>query len=568
MISINILSSVPENLVILFEIGIMIIIAAVFAFLIKILKQPLIPAYIISGIFLGPLLLGIIENQELILSLSEIGVAFLIFTAGLEINFKKLKEVGKASTLGGILQIGIMFAIAFFISLLLGFSGKSLIYIGLVVAFSSTMVVVKLLYDRRELGSLHGRIIIGILLIQDFAAIIALTILTTDFSLYSIAIALGKASIFVILSLILSKAINPLLKKSAKSQELLLLTAIAFLFLFSISAIIADLSLIIGAFFAGLALANSDYKTEIQGEVSSIRNFFAVIFFVALGMQLKIISSEFLILLLVLIALVLIIKPLIIMFLIRILGYKKRTAFLTGNALAQTSEFSLIIVTLGFNLGHINQGLFSTLILLTIITMSLTTYLIRYERKFSVWFSFPLSIFNKLGSIESKLEYLKKDGKNTIIFGCHRMGSLLLKDLIEKKEKVIVVDYDPDIIKSLINKKIPCIYGDFVNHEVLDKLELQNSKRIISTIPDVDDNLLLIKKVKSLNKKVPMFVSANRISEALKLYEKGADYVILPQVISGQKSFELIKRLSRNYNLKKLKKEHIKYLNSIHRILY
>ena len=150
---------VPENLVILFEIGIMLIIAALFAFIVRLFKQPLIPAYIIAGILVGPLFLGVIENQELILSLSEIGVAFLIFTAGLEINFKKLKQVGKAATVGGTLQIAALFAIAFFISLWMGYIGRAPIYIGLVVAFSSTMVVVKLLYDRRELGSLHGRIV-------------------------------------------------------------------------------------------------------------------------------------------------------------------------------------------------------------------------------------------------------------------------------------------------------------------------------------------------------------------------------------------------------------------------
>lgn len=563
------LTGVPEGLLILSEIGIMLILAAFLAFIVRLFKQPLIPAYIITGILIGPLVFGLIENQELIISLSEIGVAFLIFTAGLEINFKKLKQVGKASTFGGVLQIVILFAMAFFISMGLGFVGKAPIYIGLVVTFSSTMVVIKLLYDKRELSSLHGRIIIGILLIQDIVAILALTILTTDFVLNSILASLGKAGIFVVVAILLSKGINPILRKSAKNAELLLLVAISFLFLFSIGAVFAGLSLVIGAFLAGIALANSNFKTEISGNITPLRNFFAVMFFVALGMQLQLISKEYIILLMVLLGLVIILKPLVIMFLIRIFGYKKRTSFLTGNSLAQTSEFSLVIATLGFGLGHISVGLFSTLILLTIITMSLTTYYIGYERKLFNLFSWPLNIFNKFKSSNEELEYSIKDGKKIILFGCHRMGSLFLKDFQENKKDVIVIDYNPEIIASLIKKKIPCVYGDFINNEVLEKIEIRNAEMIISTIDDFEDNLLLIKKTKSLNSKAPIIVTTDRISSALELYKAGASYVILPQIIGAQKAFETIRNVKkRKADLKDLKKDHISYLNSIHRILY
>jgi len=546
------MNGVPESLLVLFEIGIMLIVAAVFAFIIRLFKQPLIPAYIVAGILIGPLVFGIIESQELIISLSEIGVAFLIFTAGIEINFKKLKQVGRAASFGGVLQIAILFTIAFIAALAMGFIGRAPIFIGLVVAFSSTMVVVKLLYDKKELSSLHGRIVIGILLVQDIVAIIALTILTTDLGLNSILIALGKAFIFIVVALILSKAINPVLKKSAKTPELLILISISFLFLFAMGAAIAQLSIVIGAFLAGVSLANSNYKLEIQGKISPIRNFFSILFFVALGMQLKPIATQYIVLLAILLILVIIIKPLVIMFLTRIFGYRKRTSFLTGNSLAQTSEFSLVIATLGFSLGYIGLDLFSTLILLTIITMSLTTYLISGEKKLYQWF-----------------EYFLEDSGKIIIFGCHRMGSLLLKDFIEKKEEIVVVDYNPEIIMSLIKKKIPCIYGDFINDEVLEKVDIKNSELIISTIPEIEDNMLLIKKTREINSKVPIFAVATRISEALDLYKAGADYVVLPQIIGGEKVFELIKKTKKDKSeLKDVKKEHLKYLNKIHRILY
>jgi len=565
----TLLTAIPENFLIVFEIGIMIIIAAILAFIIRLFKQPLIPAYILTGILIGPLVFGLIENQELIISLSEIGIAFLIFTAGLEINFKKLKQVGKAAAIGGTLQIAILFTIAFFLSTYLGYLGKAPIYIGLVVAFSSTMVVVKLLFDRKELSSLHGRIVIGILLIQDIFAIAALAILTTDLSLNGIIIALAKALGFVIIALLLSKAINPVFKKAARSPELLLLVSIALLFLFSIGAVLAELSLVIGAFLAGVALANSDYKVEIEGKIAPLRNFFAVLFFIALGMQLQLISRQFLILLFILLLLVVIMKPMIIMFLIRMFGYKKRTSFLTGNSLAQTSEFSLVIVTLGFGLGHIGGGLFSTLILLTIITMSLTTYFIGYERHLFSWFSWPLNLFNKIKTKQEELEYFEGEDKKIVLFGCHRMGSLLLKEFEEEKKSVVVVDYNPEIIRSLINKKIPCIYGDFVNREVLDRLDIKNAEMVVSTIPDLEDNLLLIKKTRELSPKVPIFATVSRIDDAFELYEAGADYVILPEVIGGQKASEIIRKIKRNKSsLKDLKKEQLSYLREIHRILY
>lgn len=565
----NILASAPGNLSVLTEIGIVIIIAAFFAFLARLFKQPLIPAYIITGILLGPLFLGVIKNPQLVSSLSEIGVAFLIFTAGLEIKFNKLKEVGLASSINGILQIVILFLIAFFISIWFGFAGKAPVYIGLAVAFSSTMVVVKILADRREINSLHGRIIVGILLVQDIVAIIALIALTSDLSLISISLALLKILILAGFAFVFSKISNSIFRFAANSPELLFLISISFLFLFVVGSVFAKLSIVIGAFFAGVTLANSDYKTEIEGRIIPLRNFFAVIFFVVLGMQIKTISRELFILFLVLVGLVIIIKPLIIMFSVRISGYKNRTSFLTGNALAQTSEFSLILAIVGLSLGQINQDLFSMIILLTVFTMSITSYFINYEKKLFNWFGWPLKLLDNFRTRNEELEYLGSDGNKIIIFGCHRMGSLFLNEFEKEKKDILAVDYDPVIIKSLIGKKIPCIYGDFMNEEIFNKINFKNTETIVSTIPNFEDNILLIKKAKKANKNSLVLVSARRISEALELYKAGADYVILPEVISGKIGLELIKKIKGGkIGIRDLKKEQIEYLNSIHNILY
>ncbi len=565
----NFMTGVPPELIILTEIGVMIIIATFLAFIVKMSKQPLIPAYILTGILIGPLFLGLIKDTELITSLSQIGVAFLIFTAGIEIKLKKLREVGKVSSIGGTIQVVTLFFLAFLVASWLGFSGMAPTYIGLVVALSSTMIVIALLAEKKEINSLHGRIIIGFLLIQDIAAIIALAVLSSDLSMGSIAIVLGKALLFGVFAIVLSKIGNPIFRKAADSKELLLLVSISFLFLFTIGASFAGLSLVIGAFFAGVALANSDYKTEIQGNIGPLREFFAVIFFVALGMQLNLISRGFVTLFLILFGLVIIVKPLLIMFLVRLFGYKKRTAFLTGNALAQTSEFSFIIVTLGFTMGHISAELFSTLILLTILTMSFTTYFISYEKKLVNWLSWPLNILEGIKSKEEELEFVKGNDKEIVIFGCHRIGSLILKEFEGHKNDVLIVDYNPQIIRSLMDKKVPCIYGDYMHQEVLDKVNLKNSKIFVSTIPDFDDNISLIRKIRGENPKAVIIIVAERISEATELYTQGADYVILPKFISGEKASDVIRKAKKGRGeISRLKNVHKKYLNSVHRLLW
>jgi len=562
-------SQIPEHLFLIFEIGIMIILAGVIGYILKLFKQPLILSYILAGIILGPLSVGLIHNTETIMVLSEIGVAFLLFFAGIEINIKKLGEVGRVATVVGLVQIILLFAAAYFVSVWLGVVGIAAVYVGLIVAFSSTMVVLKLLSDKRELNSLHGRIVIGILLIQDIAAIIALTVLTTDLSVISMSIQLSKAVGFVIVAFILSKVVNPIFRNAAKNTELLLLVSVTLLFIFAIGSYVAGLSLIIGAFFAGVALANSDWKTEIQGKIMPLRDFFAVLFFVALGMQLSLISVQLVILLVSLLVLVMVLKPAIIMFITRLSGYRSRTSFLAGNALAQTSEFSLIIATIGLTTGAIGNELFSTVVLLTIITMTAATYLIQDDKKLFVRMSLPLKAFKNLEQKQEELEFAPPTKRKVIIFGCHRIGSLFLKYFGKNKKDVLIIDFNPDIIKSLIKKKIPCIYGDFANDEVLAKANLLNAEIAVSTIPDVEDNIALTKKIKDINPKMIVFITADSIDDALELYGAGADYVLLPKVITGELGFNLAKRILGNKSqIKSIKNEQIKHLKKIHSLLY
>ncbi len=558
--------TIPENFIILFEIGVMIIAAGLLAFVFKLLRQPKIPAYIVAGILLGPLALGVVSSSEVIRALSEIGVAFLLFFAGLEINFKSLKQVGKVATITSLVQMILISLIAGGIIFGLGFNSMEIIYATLVVAFSSTMVVIKLISDKNELGTLHGRIIIGILLIQDIVAIIALTILTTNFTLETISLSLAKAVVFAIVAFVLAKLSNPIFRLSAKSSELLLITAISFLFMFSMAAYFFGLSLIIGSFFAGVALANSTFKTEIKGRVHPLRDFFGAILFVSLGMQLVWISKEHWWLFLTLLFLIMLIKPIIIFMSVRLFGYTNRTAFLTGNSLGQSSEFALIILIAGLISAQISQDIFSVLVFVTIITMSLTSYSIKYESLIYKINSHQINLFNKVHTKKEELNYGLKRKKKIILLGCHRMGSLILKELGNAKKEVLVIDHNPEIIKALMNKKISCLYGDFGNPDVVEKLGLIDPKIIISTIPDREDNLNLIEKIKKIHKKTSIIVVGNSIDDALELYKKGADYVILPKLLGGEKITQILGKVK--LGEKGLKKREIGFLENLHYFLY
>ncbi len=576
------------------DIGLIIIVATIVGYLARLLKQPLIPAYILTGLIIGPLL-GLVEDSNMILTLSEIGIAFLLFVVGLELNLKKLRDVASISIFGGLMQFVLLFAFGFLIAATLGFLTIEATYVALIVAFSSTMVVVKLLSDKRELDTLHGRIIIGFLLMQDLIAIVALSILTTlnNFSMAILVIALLKGVILLSVAVIASKFILPsLFKFAAKSQELLFLMALTTCFFSSIFAnyigqiiiyvfkipffnfVLADsvlnllkpgFSIAIGAFIAGVSIANLPYNVEIIGKVKPLKDFFATIFFVSLGLELLLGEMRTILVPLIIFTLfVIIFKPLLTMVICSLFNYKKRTSFLSSISLAQVSEFSLIIVAQGLILGHISKGVFSLTILLAIITIALTSYLIQFDNSIYVKLSVFLQIFEKIGTRTKKMEYIPEDKKTDIILcGYNRIGYSIVRTVQKMKKSLLIVDFNPDVIKRLIARKVPCIYGDIGDSEILERIGLNKAEMVISTVPEEQDNLLLIKKTKDVNKRALIFVTANQVDEALTLYDAGADYVILPHLLGGDHVSILLEDFTGDIN--KILETKLKHIDELHR---
>ncbi|MBW2980978.1 cation:proton antiporter [Candidatus Woesearchaeota archaeon] len=530
------------------------VVAAVFALLARVIRQPLIPAYIFAGLVIGPVL-GLITSTHVITTLSEIGIAFLLFVAGLEIDINRLRNVGFVSTLGGTIQVLTIFTLAFILALMLGFLSIEAIYVGLIIAFSSTMVVVKLLSDKRELDTLHGRIMLGILLMQDIIAILALSMLTTvnGFSGTLLGLSLLKgASLFVVAWLTSRYVFPQVFKFAAKSRELLFLLSIAVVFAFAALFNAINFSIAIGAFVAGVTLGNLTYNIEIISIVRSLRDFFATIFFVSLGMELLLDPLRSMIApLIIFVLIVVLVKPLVTMFVCAFFGYKRRPSFIASTSLAQVSEFSLIIVAQGLTLGHIGRNMLSFAVLLAIITITLTSYLSTYEdflfKKLSRYLK-PFDRFSEEGG--EALEYIpkKRRKQHFILLGHNRIGYSISRTLRKMKKELLIVDYNPEVIKRLIREKIPCIYGDVGDIEILERLNLKYAYMIVSTVPDKADSLLLIKKTRLVNKRAIIIVTASQLEDALKLYDTGADYVIMPHFLGGEHVSVMIEDFTGNVN--------------------
>jgi len=558
---------------IFFDIGLIIIMASLLAYVTRLIKQPLVPAYIIAGIIIGPVL-KLITSSSTIELLSEIGIAFLLFIVGLEIDLDKLKNVAPVATVAGLGKSAILFGLGYLTAVMFGYLSLQAIYIGLILVFSSTMVVVKLLADRREVDTLHGRVIVGILLVEDILAVLILSTLTTidSFSWMFLAGSLLKGIGLLALALVLSKFILPrFFKYAAESQELLFLLSLTMCFLFGIMFNWIGFSIAIGAFVAGVALGNLPYNLEIIGRVKPLRDFFATIFFVSLGLNIIFDNlKELLILAAVLSLIVVTIKPVLLMIFTSLFGYKERPAFLISGSLMQVSEFSMIVLMLGLKLGHITKPIFSLAIWAAIFTITITTYVIKYEHKLFDVFKGPLKLFEKFNFNDKDLKQIKKRKKpyDVIVCGHNRIAHGIIDLLIKMKKSILVVDYNPDVVRYVIRskyKKATAIYGDIGDPEIINHLDLKKVKLVISTVPDSKDSLLLMKKTKKVNKKAVVILTANQIEEALELYSMGADYVILPYILGG--THHHVSAIIRNMNgdLKKLIKRRLSHIKDLHK---
>ncbi|OGG80469.1 hypothetical protein A3A39_04185 [Candidatus Kaiserbacteria bacterium RIFCSPLOWO2_01_FULL_54_13] len=546
------------------ELSVLIAIATAVAAVMRLLQQPLIIGHILTGLIVGPLLLDLIHSAETLAVMGEIGVAILLFTVGLHLSPDIIRRFGKVSFITGIGQVLFTTVVGYFISISLGFSSLESFYIGVALAFSSTIIIMKLIADKGELDTLYAKIAVGFLLVQDLIAILLLVGIplfsTSSFTATSIGsfllTGIALMGFVVLASRFFISKVNRFI---AQSQEFLFLFAIAWGI--GVAALFKGfgLSLESGALVAGVTLAALPVRHEISARLVPLRDFFIVMFFILLGSQMQFVDIQSVLpAALTLSLLVLIGNPLILMILMGFLGYRKKTSFQTGLTVAQISEFSLILIAVGVSMGHLEAQILSLVTFIGLVTIFGCTYMVLYsERLYAVLAPF-LGAFERKDAFEPRMRH---SGHSVILFGCNRIGADFLESLKTLDKHFLVVDHDPDTVSMLANSGIAVEYGDAGDIDFLGSINVSKTELVISTVPDPETNLLINRSIRSRNPDAVIMVIAHRIGDALSHYEEGVDYVVLPHFLGGKYASDIVIRFGTDKaKYATLRTKHIEHL--------
>lgn len=524
------------------QLAIILTLSSGLGFIIYKLKLPLLIAYLIGGLLLSAAATFDISKSLALSFLPDIGIAFVLFLVGMELDLREIKNFGKQILTAGFLQVIITATLGTFIAQSFGFTLQEAMLLGIGLSFSSTLVVVKLLLDRKDLTSLYGKLSVGVLLLEDLLAVIILLVLSSSSltlagsNFMPLFVFLFKVIILFAIALVTNRYIlSVVFKAVSDSGELLFLTALAWCFGFITIAILMGFSVLIGAFLAGVALASSPYHFQIQGKIKPMRDFFTALFFVYLGTRVDFSLSHISILpLIVFFSLyAVLVKPLIFLLLFGIFGFRKHTMFQTAINLSQVSEFSLIILLVGFKSGIVGQSALTVIALSSVISFIVSSLMISHSNLIYKFVSSAISFFERRKHPVLEKEQESKLSDHVVVVGAHRVGGEIVRFLKKEKHPIVVLDFNPHQVEILLSQEIPVIYGDASDPEVLDLLNLELAKMIISTSPDLESNKTLLEDLKLRNINAPTIIRAETIKDAQSLYKRGADFVILPEVMAG-----------------------------------
>jgi Kef-type K+ transport system membrane component KefB/Trk K+ transport system NAD-binding subunit len=550
--------------------SLIIVIGAAVALLMRALGQPLIIGHIITGIIVGPALLHVASSPSTLALFSDLGIALLLFIIGLGLNPQIVKEVSKTATYVGVIQVGVITALGWAVGTALGLSGTSAAFLGFSLAVSSTIIILKMLSDKHEQARLYGKIAISVSLVQDLMAI-ALVVVTSAGSSKSLAI--GSTISLALKGGLLALAIYWISDRLLPQFHRLISGSQEFLFLFAIAWGLGSAALFqkiglsseIGALLAGICLASQPYAQEIAARLRPLRDFFVIVFFIALGANLNLhhIGAMFTIILAS--ALVVIVaKPLVSMAIMGYLGYTKRTSFKASVALAQVSEFSIVLVLLGERRGLIDSSLVTAITFIALCSIAASSYLIIFSDQIYSKLERFLDIFER-GSTHS--EAAPPRNYEMILFGYQKGGHEFVKVFRQLTKNYVVIDYDPEVIDVIDERKIPHIYGDATDVELLEEAHVDKAKLIVSTLTDPMANLFLLSYLRRKRSDAVVIAEADSPKQAGKLYDEGASYVILPHFIGGEKIGAFVKKSGwSKSDFKKIREQHIRYLKKQHGI--
>ena len=504
------------------------------------LRQPLIIMFLATGILVGPSFLGIIHSYEQIELLAHIGIALLLFIVGLKLDLNLIRTTGPVALATGLGQIVFTSIIGFAIAIAMDMSYLSAAYVSVALTFSSTIIIVKLLSDKKEIDSLHGQIALGFLIVQDIAAILALVVLTTLGASVT-GENLGYVSFLIIgakglgmlgaIALLMKYVIPYLTQRLAHSLELLTLFSIAWAVLLGAGSELLGFSKEVGAFLAGVSLASTPFRDSIGARLTGLRDFLLLFFFIDLGARLdwSMVGSQ-LGASLVFSLFVLIGNPLIVLIIMGVMGYRRRTSFLAGLTVAQISEFSLIVAALGLSIGHISEETMGLITLVGVVTIFLSTYMILYSYPLYHVLSSPLKIFERRNPFrEMHIDTFAGTGAaDVILVGLGNYGSGLMEHLLRRKNAIVGIDFDPATLDKWRKKGVSVLYGDMADPEMHEQLPLKKARWVISTVRSKEMNLALIHNLKEDRYTGKIALTATNSQEAAEFEKAGAHLVFRP----------------------------------------
>lgn len=543
------------------EVAVLLVMAAVIGLFGIMLRQPLIVSFIAVGLVAGPSALDVVHFDAQIDLLSELGIAVLLFLVGIKLDVKLIRSLGQVALMTGHGQVLFTSVFGYLIGLTLGLGHVTSLYVAVALTFSSTIIIVKLLSDKREIDSLHGQIALGFLIVQDLVVVLAMIVLSAigigaaaeagghgDGSVLSV-LASGLAMVALVVLFVRYLA-DPLTERLARAPELLVIFAIAMAAMFAAAGDLVGLGKEVGGLLAGVALASTPYRETIAARLAPLRDFLLLFFFIALGSALDLsllgahVTGAVVFSLFVLIG-----NPLIVLAIMGAMGYRKRTGFLAGLTVAQISEFSLIFVAMGVSLGHVQEDALGLVTMVGLVTIAASTYMITYSHQLYAAFEPLLGVFERKGTPREPSESgaHREAGYRVIILGLGRFGTAIGMRLKKRGIRVLGVDFNPLAVRRWRELGLETEFGDATDPELVAELPLTQAEWIVLTVPihptglsHEDTRTTLIQLTRTSGFRGRLAVASHHAQDTEELFASGADIVLEPFQDAADRAVELL----------------------------
>ena len=542
------------------EVALLLVLAAGIGLFGIFLRQPLIVSFIAVGLIAGPSALDVVHSDEQIDLLSELGIAVLLFLVGIKLDVKLVRSLGAVSVMTGMGQVLFTAFFGYLIGLTLGLGHVTSLYVAVALTFSSTIIIVKLLSDKREIDALHGQIALGFLIVQDLFVVLAMIVLSAigigaggdagHGGGSILGVLLSGVALVVAVILFVRYAANPLTERLARAPELLVIFAIALAAMFAAVGDLVGLGKEVGGLMAGVALASTAYRETIAARLAPLRDFLLLFFFIALGATLDLsllgahVTGAVVFSLFVLIG-----NPLIVLAIMGAMGYRKRTGFLAGLTVAQISEFSLIFVAMGVTLGHVTEDALGLVTMVGLVTIAASTYMITFSHKLYALFEPFLGVFERKGTPREPTDFAATDDNDdkVIVFGLGRFGTAIGLRLQKRGIRVLGVDFNPLAVRRWRELGLKAKFGDATDPEFVAELPFQGTRWIVSTVPihptglsheDTRRTLIQLSRTAGFSGRIA--AASHSAGDTEVLFAAGADMVLEPFQDAADRAVELL----------------------------